>query len=238
MIGLAALWHARQYGFFCDDAFIALRYAKHLIEHHELVYNLGQRVEGFTSPLWVLLVSTVGSLGVPLLSATRVLAGSAGLLTFWALTLFWDEAPAQGALARARPGARAGDLRAVRGVDLRRLGDAAVRRHVHAFARATGPRHAKARTPEQPGGRAVCCVCVLSRPEGATLIALGSALLCLPEAGPAELRSRRLLAWFLPILLLVGGYELFRLRYYGYLCRTRSTSRPRVKGCGSAAWLI
>ena len=91
VFGLAALWHAQRYDFFCDDAFIALRYAQNLIEHHELCYNLGQRVEGFTSPLWVLLISAVGSLGVPLVTATRVLAGMAALLSFEALARFWDE---------------------------------------------------------------------------------------------------------------------------------------------------
>ena len=36
VIALAAVWHARYYDFFCDDAFIALRYAKNLIEEHAL----------------------------------------------------------------------------------------------------------------------------------------------------------------------------------------------------------
>ncbi len=40
-----------------DDAFIALRYARNLVEGKGLVYNVGERVEGFTDLLWVLLVA-------------------------------------------------------------------------------------------------------------------------------------------------------------------------------------
>src|SRR4051812_20680858 len=90
-IALLALWHAHWYDFFCDDAFIALRYAKNLSEHHELTYNLGQRVEGFTSPLWVLLVSSLGSTGITFVHAAQLLGAGAGLLSFWALAVFWDE---------------------------------------------------------------------------------------------------------------------------------------------------
>jgi hypothetical protein len=57
---------------------------------------------------------------------------------------------------------------------------------------------------------------VLCRPEGLTLIAIGSVVISLPSPLWPESRWRRLLGWFAPITLLVGGYELFRLSYYGY----------------------
>ncbi len=57
--------------------------------------------------------------------------------------------------------------------------------------------------------------CVLCRPEGATLIAIGSVAICQRSPAAQVERWRRLLAWLLPVALLVGGYELFRLRYYG-----------------------
>ena len=211
----AALWHAQHYDFFCDDAFIALRYAKNLSQHHELTYNLGQRVEGFTSPLWVLLLSVAGSLGAPLVTATRVLAGAAGLATFWALRAYWDEleprtpwlvlAPAV-ALAASAPFAAwiFGGLEtplfvATFTLSLAWIGRAVSRRDLRSSFEA---------------GLAVAA-CTLCRPEGATLIALGSVALALPSPDAAS-PVRRLLAWLSPILLLVGGYELFRLRYYGY----------------------
>ncbi len=38
----------------CDDAFISFRYAKNLVEGRGLVFNAGERVEGFSNPLWTL----------------------------------------------------------------------------------------------------------------------------------------------------------------------------------------
>lgn len=37
-----------------DDMMIGMRYARNLVHHGQLVWNLGERVEGFTNPLWVL----------------------------------------------------------------------------------------------------------------------------------------------------------------------------------------
>jgi len=40
-----------------DDGMIGMRYARNLVEHHALVWNLGDRVEGFTDPLWTLFMA-------------------------------------------------------------------------------------------------------------------------------------------------------------------------------------
>jgi arabinofuranosyltransferase len=216
IIALIALWHARSYDFFCDDAFIALRYAKNLIEHGELSYNVGQRVEGFTSPLWVLLISAVGALGVPLVAATRGLAAIAGLGTFWALTRFWDELNPRGpwlvlvpalSLAMSAPFAAwiFGGLEtplfvASFTLSLACITRAARKRDLHSLLQAA----------------LTVSFCVLCRPEGTTLIGIGTVALCRPSPVWHLPLGRRLLAWLLPILVLVGGYELFRLRYYGY----------------------
>jgi hypothetical protein len=51
--------HTDQYGqaWGMDDAFISYRYAKNLVEGHGLVYNDGDRVEGYSNFLYVLLVA-------------------------------------------------------------------------------------------------------------------------------------------------------------------------------------
>ncbi len=46
-------------GYVKDDAYIVFRYARNLIEGHGLVFNPGERVEGYTDFLWVLLASLV-----------------------------------------------------------------------------------------------------------------------------------------------------------------------------------
>ena len=49
---------ARSFGFNnVDDAYIAFRYGQNLMQGHGLVFNLGDRVEGYTSFLWTLLLA-------------------------------------------------------------------------------------------------------------------------------------------------------------------------------------
>ena len=47
-------WLASAAWFLCDDAFISFRYARNLVEGHGLVFNPGERLEGYTNFLWVL----------------------------------------------------------------------------------------------------------------------------------------------------------------------------------------
>ncbi|MFH0981256.1 MAG: hypothetical protein V2A79_06940 [Planctomycetota bacterium] len=49
--------------FTADDAYISFRYARNLVEGAGLVYNPGERVEGYTNFLWVLLVAAGMRLG-------------------------------------------------------------------------------------------------------------------------------------------------------------------------------
>ncbi len=66
----------------CDDAFISFRYAENLVAGHGLVFNVGERVEGYTNFSWTLLIACGMQLGIDPLVCTRWL----GLLCF-ALTL-------------------------------------------------------------------------------------------------------------------------------------------------------
>lgn len=49
-----ALWRASRAAWLCDDAFISFRYARNLVEGLGLVFNEGERVEGYTNLLWTL----------------------------------------------------------------------------------------------------------------------------------------------------------------------------------------
>ncbi|MFT7678728.1 MAG: arabinofuranosyltransferase [Planctomycetota bacterium] len=63
-----------------DDDFICYRYARNLLRGEGLVFNPGQRVEGFTNPLWVLLHAAGQGLGVAPVTLTRGLGILAVLL--------------------------------------------------------------------------------------------------------------------------------------------------------------
>jgi arabinofuranosyltransferase len=63
-----------------DDLFITLRYAKNLADGHGLVFNIGERVEGYTCFLWVVILAGLARLGVDIESASRALSAAAGAL--------------------------------------------------------------------------------------------------------------------------------------------------------------
>lgn len=88
------LWYAVYTNHIWEDFFITFRYSKNLCEGHGLVYNPGERVHGFTSPLGVLLpafcyLATGGQSFVPAIWLFRIFSTMAfcmgGLLVFWTL---------------------------------------------------------------------------------------------------------------------------------------------------------
>ena len=64
LIGIIILFlkNALPVQFIQDDAFTALRYVKNFINGYGLVFNQGERVEGYTNFLWVIILSIVGFL--------------------------------------------------------------------------------------------------------------------------------------------------------------------------------
>src|SRR3954470_13240280 len=55
LASIAAAWgvyHAYELAWLSDDAFISFRYARNWVTGKGLVYNAGERVEGYTNFLW------------------------------------------------------------------------------------------------------------------------------------------------------------------------------------------
>ena len=79
--GLAAFgWQANLYSgpMLNDDAFISFRYAANLADGQGLVFNQGERVEGFTNFLWVLILAAVRRLGGDIPTAAHLLGLALG----------------------------------------------------------------------------------------------------------------------------------------------------------------
>ena len=85
MIGLVAVASTLlifNYGWISDDAYITARYADNLVHGHGPVFNVGERVQGFTHPLWFLLFSGgLFILGEPIVVAVG-LGGLLNVATF------------------------------------------------------------------------------------------------------------------------------------------------------------
>ncbi len=62
------------YHYIPDDTFITLRYAQNAVSGKGLVFNTGERVEGYTNFLWLLILIGAGKAGLPLVAAARVLS--------------------------------------------------------------------------------------------------------------------------------------------------------------------
>ncbi|HER43803.1 MAG TPA: hypothetical protein ENO08_05025, partial [Candidatus Eisenbacteria bacterium] len=79
----AGLWW---FNYIPDDAYIGMRYARNVAEGEGLVFNPGERVEGYTNFLWIMILAAAAKAGVPLVGGSRALSllFSAGtLLLAW-----------------------------------------------------------------------------------------------------------------------------------------------------------
>ena len=110
MLGFAALCfvvltrhHWQQ---ICDDAFIAFRYANHVAAGLGPVWNGGEPVEGYSSPLWlgILVVGRLAGAALPTFAGVVGVAGSATCIVLaqrFALTLTQSRVSAAAACAAA-----------------------------------------------------------------------------------------------------------------------------------------
>ena len=75
--------------FLTDDAFISFRYVRNLLDGHGLVFNVGERVEGYSNFLWILELAAIWQvLGIPPERASPWLsvlftAGTLVLMLWW-----------------------------------------------------------------------------------------------------------------------------------------------------------
>jgi arabinofuranosyltransferase len=79
LLALYQMWLFHAYTI--DDAFISFRYARNLIDGHGLVYNPGERVEGYTNLSWTLMIAGALAAGLDPEWFTTVLGGLFGLGT-------------------------------------------------------------------------------------------------------------------------------------------------------------
>lgn len=76
---LCNLWMFKAYT--VDDSFITFRYVRQWVNGNGLVYNVGDRVEGYSNFLWVVLLAPLEAIGLDLFLSAKVLGGVLGLST-------------------------------------------------------------------------------------------------------------------------------------------------------------
>jgi arabinofuranosyltransferase len=210
LAGLIFILHA---GYFWpwaeDDAFITFRYASNLVQGEGLVFNPGERVEGYSNPLWVLLAALAMKLGFDPLVIARLVGIAGGLACLWGswrLTL--KLRPDSGAAATAAP------LFLALTPMLPRHAVTGLETVPYAALLAA----ALLLVTDQPRRRASillpsCLVAVsLLRPEGFVFAGLILAWRFMEEP-----RSRRIRFEALGTLLFLGAFLVWRWSYYGAL---------------------
>jgi hypothetical protein len=231
---LLALGVARavQLAWVCDDSFISLRYAENLVAGHGLVYNPGERVEGYTNLLWTLLLAALLRAGVDPIRAAELpgIAAWAGLVGVLARES-WRRSRGPG---RAFLPLAAGltlvcddfQVWATGGLETSLFGLLAV-----AGLLATRERGGDPARPWLAG--TLLALAVLTRPDGLLFAAAGVASWWIPRdrCAPA-VRRRAALATGLPVAAVLAVLVPWKLAYYGELLPTafysKSATRPYV----------
>lgn len=224
--------HGAQFGFCLqDDTFISLRYARNLVSGNGLVFNPGERVEGYTNPLWTVLCALPFVLGLDPPAFTRwagLFAAAGGVLAAGALAGMlapprerWPSAAAAGVLVAAWP---AFAIEGAMGLETT-LFAALAAAGIALFLREVRTEDAR------PWSGAVLALAALTRPEG--VLVAGLVFLADVAGGgwtPAR-RGRTAWRWTL-CAVPVAAHLLFRFAYYGDL--VPNTFHAKVGGGGSA----
>jgi hypothetical protein len=209
-LALAAclMWPLR--GYLTDDTFIHLQVARHLAEGHGPVFNVGERVYGSTSPLWVATLGAAIALGLDGLQSARtvgVLATLASIVLVFQLLRHTVRTPSLVAAGTLAWAAHAWMLRwSVSGMET----PLAVMLTLAGFV---------AFTAGEPWGKRAAltgfwwALAALARPEGMVLLAIWGALL-LSGIGKSG-GGRRLVAGLAAPLLLDGTWLAGARAYYG-----------------------
>jgi len=219
--GAIAMAHAALYAFLTDDAFISFRYARNLAHGAGLVFNAGgERVEGYTNFLWVLVLALLDRVGVrpdlaaPALSLLCTLALLAVVGRF-SMRWFPPGSPWAAVPVLLLAITRSFAVWSTSGLETRAFELFVVAGLFQTWEEIEGQRLGRA-APRLPSG-VLFGLAALTRPDGVLFAAIAWAVGAVALAGRFErLRSWALRAWT-PCVLLVGLHLAFRWLYYGDL---------------------
>jgi hypothetical protein len=217
---LATVWR-----FTVDDAYITLRYSRNVAEGVGPTFNAtGPRAEGYTTFLWMMILSIPHVAGVDAVVVAKSLGVAATLATLfvsarWAWTEAWADRPiAPAASPDPRFWAAATAVACLCAVPATAV-HAVSGMETALFALLltgllAGAADLVRGGPRSPLRLAVLALLLgLTRPEGnlAALVLLATTAALVPRAQRRQLARDALLAWILPLAL----YEIWRRAYYG-----------------------
>jgi len=217
---VVALWFAIDRMWVGDDAFITFRYAENFAQGHGLVFNPGERVEGYTNFLWTVLVAAAIWLHIPAPEAAVVLNlvfMTGTLLVAFAIIRRVDPLPS--GVGRSVP---LTPLLLAMSYPFISFGTSGLETSMAAFFVVCGLWAWIAR-PDARGAfiSGLCFIlATLSRPDQALFyISMGATMIVAVLNGSRSQRIaglKHLAAFALPFILLYLPYFVWRYAYYGY----------------------
>lgn len=201
-----------------EDAFISFRYADNLVHGHGLVFNPGERVEGYTNFLWTVTLAGAMALGLdpePVARTMGLLAALALLVAVYRLArrLFPDR-PGAAALAplllAATPGFAAEAVQGLETTTFALLVTLGVGAAVDALESGDAPRAVR---PSVLAGL-LLALAALTRPEGVGVVGLVAIGGLLSTRGRSA--ARTFAAGALVFLAIYLPYWWFRFDWYGH----------------------
>lgn len=214
MVFGAFAYNVHKFWFLGDDGYIAFRFARNLVDGHGLVFNPGEYVEGYTQPLWTLLMAGGMLMGWGPETFSCVAGITSGALIL--ITLAWFTRrldPTSGLWIWFAPLCLAVN---------RTFGawcTGGLGTQFFALIVLLGAAHfvlewQRGKRPFVSG--LIFAVATLARPEGGLFLAISGLFL----ASDVLLKHRRpisALFWYgVPGVLLVGAHFLWRHAYYGF----------------------
>ena len=225
------VWEAARQSWLCDDAFISFRYAANLVHGLGLVYNAGERVEGYSNFLWTVWTALGMKLGVEPERWAPVwgiacYAGSLAVLAWLAVRR-----------ARARGGA-AVPIAALLGAihpDWQAFATSGLETSAFTFLAVLGMALATTRRSARATAAAgfVLGLAALTRPDGVLLAAIAGAFVA--SARPPRLRSAALFAGAFAVAFV--PYAFWKLSYYGDLLPNTYYAKSAYLAWWSQGWI-
>jgi arabinofuranosyltransferase len=186
-----------------DDAYITLRYSKNLLLGNGPVFNVGERVEGYSNFFWMLLLALFGWFGMHMEMAMKVLSFASGL---GVLALVWrfavDNFKSGAAITSAVILLATSSFFAVWSVD-----GLETMFYTMLLTALVYLLTANKRNPLLIG--IIAGLVALTRPEGIMFSLIAIACLKYKDGYVSGLKALGLVA------IAAGGYELFRIDYFG-----------------------
>lgn len=204
------------HGFLVDDAYIGFRYVRQVVRGQGWVYNVGERVEGYSNFLWLVLLLPAAAAGVDLLLTAKALGVAAGLGALAATWVLTRHLLRQAEL----PEAWAGWAALLLGCNPAFAAWAAGGLETPLFALwvtlAAWRVMVERRHRRFPWSAIFLALAALTRPEGALFFLLALVARAVRWARWRRGPSPWSWQWMATFALLFGPYWIWRWSYYGY----------------------